>query len=162
MQVKISISQEDRKRITKSFIDLSDLKKRNLLNKFLGKSAAVIVKEARLAAETLNQRKKTFIIRRKGILYTIKPRTVKKSIGVMTMRKSSVPVVVVGYRAKSPYDGWFAQYLENGTNERKTKTGISRGAIEGRPIISKGEAKLPQAKEIFLQQIEKELLMRWK
>jgi hypothetical protein len=165
MSIKMDISQNDLNRISKNFRDLSDLKKRNVIKKFLVKAAKPIIEVAKNEAKTKIQNTETFTFKRKGTVYTIKPQTIMKSIGVINHNKSSVPMVSVGYRTKGTYDGWFAHFIDAGTKVRKSKRkgkAANRGQIEARNIMPKGENAIPTAKVIFEKEINKELTTIWK
>jgi hypothetical protein len=92
---------------------------------------------------------KTIVFRRKGSKYVSKPGTLKRSISI----KYLAPRGVYQYPAAMVYikdrinDGWYAHFLEYGTQQRTTeraykqrnqRKGANRGQIEGRFFFRRG------------------------
>lgn len=180
------VSKSDTERLSKMFLGLSDKTKTKHVITILKKAAKPILKITQDDARIKIKPNKGYVFNRKGTKYTIKSGTIAKSIGVIYNKKARVPMISVGYRAKDPYDGWFANWIDEGTNERYakrrrmiskstkrtkqfragilagTKSNPSRGAIEARNIMPTGRRGIGAAEEIFRKELNKLLQQGWK
>lgn len=155
MAVSAKISVEGMEELKKTLSKL-DLKKHDKeLIRILKNSAKPVIKAAQSEASAKIKNTKTFIFKRKGTKYTILPGTIRKSIGVLSLKRVKNMAIYVGYRAKSPYDAWFAHYVDAGTPERQDKKGAKRGKIAPRNIMKAGENGLPLVDAQLKKEIEK-------
>lgn len=96
-----------------------DKSKRKEVTKLLGQVANPTVKAVKALTPVS---KKPHIQKRKNQAFgtVISPGTGKRSIGKRTMRKSSIPMVVVGARSTKRADGWYLrQFVIPGTKKIK-------------------------------------------
>jgi len=152
MAVTINISGSKELKDALAKLDLS--KHDKTINMLLRKSALPVIRGAKNKASQEIKSNRTFVITRKGTKYTILPGTIKNSIGIISTKKAAF-IINVGYRFKSPYDGWFAPYVDAGTEERKSKKGASRGKIAPRNIMDGGREALPEVSVKLKKDIEK-------
>jgi hypothetical protein len=128
----------------------------------LSRASLPIRKAAKRGAlAKVNPKKKRFIMTRGSSKYIIEPRTLERSIGVIYLRRAHLAMVDVGYRRRGKYDGWFALFVDAGTDYRSTKRtrgggqGAYRGFIEPRNIMEDGIKGMAQAEQKLRKEVAK-------
>lgn len=78
------------------------------------------------------------------------------SIGRFAGKSKEYPNVMVGARAKGSYKGWHGHLVHDGTKNRRTKKGISRGAAKPDPFMQRAFDKTRnQVRADFEKQVAK-------
>lgn len=150
----IELDKQSAKKVARKLKNVNLKMEDKELLRLLRLSSLPIRKAAKQRAKQVVKANNGFKFTRKGTKYTILPGTIEKSIKSMPLKKAKVPVVDVGYSARGKYDGWFAQFVDAGTINRKSKKG-DRGSIQPRNIMSAGESKIPEAQSRLVKLVNK-------
>lgn len=113
-----------------------DRKKKAEMVKLLRKVAQGTVKAARRRVQVSN---KPHMVSGSRTKKTIQPGALKKSIGVITGKRSNKnPRVYVGPRAKGNFDGWYGNFVEAGHDIYNNPTAFrARGVAKQRNKLSR-------------------------
>lgn len=151
--VGASVDKTDLAKLAKQLDRLSLKKQEKELRRILASASLPIRKRSKSKAKRVISANSGHTFTRKGTKYKIEPRTIEKSIGVINLKKARVPAIDVGYRTKGTYNGWFAHFVDAGTENRSTLrgyatgTGADRGRIKPHNIMQAGISKIPQAEQ---------------
>ena len=143
--ISAQVDRADIAKLRQQLAKLSLKRQQQVLTQILANASLPMRKAAKARAKQVVKPNKGFSFTRGYTTYDIKPKTIEKSIGVITLNKARVPAIDVGYRTKGVYNGWFAHFVDEGTATRATKKGAKRGQINSNNIMAAGEAGIPAA-----------------